>query len=98
MRAANVRVFMFGSIVGWAFVAVMVLTEWVNILEPPLWQRVLLYPGFVAGETLFEYCGSGLPGWWGGEWPPILVGILVVGLSYGVIALGSWRLVARRAS
>jgi len=94
MATSNWRLFTIGSMIGWAASALVVATDSVDMFSIPAWQPVLFYPGVLAGTTFYSCCRN----WFSAAWEynaAVGVGVLVVGLSYGVVALGVGAVVTR---
>jgi hypothetical protein len=81
-------IFALGMIIGVVLSVVTVVAGSVSVFSTPLWQKVLLFPGFLAGLLFYKYCNSWLPG---AEDAALFIGILSVGVSYGFVAMGLWR-------
>jgi len=78
IKMTRSRAFFLGGIIGIIFSATTV-----EILFPPLWQKVLFFPGFVVGGLFYRWFPEALN-------LAIYLGILTVGVSYGLVALGIW--------
>jgi hypothetical protein len=84
------RAFATGAISGLVASIAMIATDTLNVIFTPLWQRVLFYPGFVVGGSLWDCCER----WFDGTWAEGY-GVLAVALSYGLIALAGHRVWVR---
>jgi hypothetical protein len=101
MRSSSVRrTFALGAGIGVALSAGLVLTGRLDVFFTPLWQKVVFFPGFVAGWTVYDSCGGVLRAFprareWCQQYGWMLAGIAAVGLAYGLVAVGIRALMSR---
>jgi hypothetical protein len=91
------KTFLLGVGIGLVVPTGMALTGTLDVFFTPLWQKIVFFPGFVAGDMLYRRCGAALPmsQGWCEEYGTLLVGIAAVGLTYGLVAIGIRTLLQR---
>jgi hypothetical protein len=70
--------FLLGASIGFIASAVYLVSGGDTFLLVPTWANVVFFPGFLAGDLAYGVIG--LPG-------AAFIGILAIGLSYGLIAM-----------
>jgi hypothetical protein len=78
--------FLFGVCVGCTASLVYMICGGDTFIFVPTWALIVFYPGFIAGNLAYKYVG------FEGAY---VVGILAVGISYGLIALVIRQLINR---
>src|SRR5262245_44196146 len=84
MKLAFLLGFLFGVVLSLAVILSGTVDVWGST---PLWQTILLFPGFFVGNGFDDCCGN----WFHGDWrleAAVVVGISAVGLWYGALACG----------
>jgi hypothetical protein len=87
-KMTNRRAFTLGAIIGIVFSGTVVITGSLEFF-PPLWQEVLLYPGFLVGSLFYRFCSNWFPV---AEQAAGYIGLLAVWVSYGFASMGLWHL------
>lgn len=91
------RAFLVGAGIGVLLSAAVILTGTLRLMWTPLWQQILLFPGFVVGGALYDTCARVLPQArsWCEEDGVLLAGSAAVGAAYGLAAVGIHALAGR---
>ena len=91
------RAFVVGFCLGVGTSTVMVLSQSVQVWWTPLWQEILLFPGIHLGSAFYDCCRTWFPASWD-LWPALFVGIVSVGLWYGIVCCGLFLLLRQLSS
>lgn len=82
MACTSRKAFAIGSSIGLVFAAAVVLSGALDVFLTPLWQEILLYPGFVAGRRFYYLTEGSIA-----QGATVWVGVLAVGAAYGGLAV-----------
>ena len=88
------RAFLCGAIAGAGTAWVLLVSGVGQTLWPPLWQRIAFFPGLASGWTFYDCCHH----WFSystAETVSEAVGVLAVGVTYGLVALGGYMIWSR---
>ncbi len=98
IKVTKLRAFIAGSTLGGSVCGLLLLLGVVKDFLPPKWQVIAFGPGYVSGYAFYDHCGGWFVGRSSTEAAAKLVGILAVGVWYGLIAMGISILVNRVAN
>lgn len=87
MAITTRKAFGLGAVVGVGTALVVVFADAVKIFNTPLWQQVLLFPGFAAGAIFYRLTSADDAAVW--------VGVVAMGMGYGLVAVVLRYLVVR---
>lgn len=89
--------FLIGAGIGVVLSAGVIFSGSLLVFLPPLWQRILFFPGFVVGGALYGGCGSLFPHArrWCEQYGILWAGVAAVGAAYGLAAIGIRALIGR---
>lgn len=95
MRSMTMRrAFIAGAIGGVSASVAVIASGFLEVFLPPRWQQLFFYPGFVSGWAFYNCCSGWFASYSQAQNVAIALGVITVGLFYGLLAMTLFGLVA----
>lgn len=92
------RAFITGAIGGMSASVILITSGFLEVFFTPRWQELLFYPGLVAGWAFYNCCRGWFAASIDAENVAMILGVLTVGLYYGLVAMALFALIGRFAA